>query len=116
MKSPDILKRILEPFPSDGMTHFKAGNKVRLARSYVLWQEIPVGAEGVVLSVGQDEMMNEKGRPYEVQFNLEPYQIPIFDELRQAFIRAGLQEKDIPKYHLAITTHVGPNDIELLID
>lgn len=112
----DIMKRIFEPFPADGMTRFKAGDKVRLVRRAWFLQDVPLGCEGEVVEVDPpDSVMSEKGRPYSVRFNLLPYEIPIDEKTRNLIIKAGIPADEIPPFHIAMTTNVSPLDIEKAI-
>lgn len=104
----DILQRMFEPMPAGWERMFQAGDLVELIRPYVLWAEIPPGAVGMIKTIGQDEVMLEKGRPLEVEFDLSPYRIPLAEEIKAAIARMG---EEPPEFHAKLIVQLGPADV-----
>lgn len=111
---------ILYPFPVDGMTRFKEGDKVRLKIRPALKEmgithilHIPDGAEGIVKQVHREEGgAASQGRPYYVEFDLRPFNIPhTEDERRIVKEKLGI---DLPEFMIAVSTDMHPDDLELV--
>jgi len=109
----EFFSRMFEGMPWGWEDEFHVGDTVRLTRTQLLAQSIPVGCEGVIEEIEhQESAMSAKGRPLYVRFDMAPYNIPLSDELRHALADGGISNADMPDYHVAISTNVGPNDIE----
>lgn len=108
----ETLRRMFEPMPQDWRRMFAVGDLVELTRPYHLWAEIPVGAVGVVKAIGQDEVMLEKGRPFEVEFDLSPYRIPLAEEIKAAIARMG---EEPPEFYARLTMQLGPGDLRRVV-
>lgn len=103
----EFFRRIFEPL-SPG-PHFQIGDRVKLKRPDLLGL-VPVGAEGVVKAIAApDDIMYEKGRPYEVEFDLTPFQLPYPPEI---VTWAPANQIDLPPYRTATTTWLSANDLE----
>ncbi len=57
------------------------------------------------------DAMYEKGRPYEVELDLTPFQLPFPPEM-VAWAQAN--HIDLPPYWIATTTWMSTNDLELV--
>ena len=107
----EILRRIFEPLPADWLTRFAVGDRVRLVRSQPTGF-VPVGAAGQVVAVEGEGVMAEKGRPYQVCFDVRPYAIRARDIFTAETLRSpGVDPDEILQ---STTTNLGPYDIEHL--
>jgi len=60
----------------------------------------------------QDEIMLEKGRPFEVEFDLSAYRIPLTEEIKEAIAKMG---EEPPEFHAKLTVQLGPGDLRKVI-
>ena len=105
-----FLRRFFEPTPYDWHTRFKVGDRVRLARPD-LFGLIPSGAEGVITRIEEPgSYMADKGRVYEVLFDMRPFNIRLRDRLPAAQSAKHGVDPDEPL--LNTTINVAPHDIE----
>lgn len=110
----DLLRRMFEPEPVDARFKFRPDDRVRLSRPDS-FGFIPLGAEGVVKGLDDPESINSmKGRPYAVEFDLRPFNLPLPDEIRRLIIAQGVSESDIPAVQQFATTFKGALDLEMI--
>lgn len=111
----EFFRRLMEGYDSTKASQFKAGSRVVLIRP-LLYPDttIPVGTEGVIKAIMPDEsIMASKGRPFEVEFDLTGYNIPLDPDFRKSMIESGLSESSLPEHYHRLTTYLGPYDIDL---
>lgn len=110
-RTHEALMRIFEQFPADGMTRFKPGDKVKLIRIDLYW-DVPVGAIGIVQAVASGEdAMAVKGKPYQVKFDVRPFNIPVPQAVHGWLKKTN---ESAPQYQSAVTSFFSPNDLELV--
>lgn len=114
MKPPHVdpaqlLRRLLSPLASDWKEHIHIGDRVRLKRQSLLLPVIPAGAPGRVTRF--DEQMAERGRPYEVEFDLRSYDLKQRDFVPEDLLVSWGVDPEEPLTHL--WTYLGPGDLEV---
>ena len=103
----ELLRRLLSPFTSEA--HLGVGSPVRLKRQSLLLPILPPGAAGRIRRI--DEHMAERGRPFEVEFNLDGYGLKQRDFVPEDLLLSWGIDPNAPLTHL--WAYVGPDDLEV---
>jgi len=102
----ELLRRLLSPFTSNA--HLGVGSQVRLKRQVLLLPIIPLGAPGRIRRL--DPFMAERGRPFEVEFNLNGYGLKQRDFVPEDLLLSWGIDPNEPLTHL--WTYLGLDDLE----
>jgi hypothetical protein len=102
----EFLRRLLSPFMS--AAQLGVGSQVRLKRQALLLPIIPLGALGKIRRL--DAHMAERGRPYEVEFNLNGYGLKQCDFVPEDLLLRWGMDPNEPLTHL--WAYLGPDDLE----
>jgi hypothetical protein len=102
----EFLRRLLSPFISEAQ--LGVGSQVRLKRPSLLLLILPLGAPGRIRRL--DPHMAERGRPYEVEFNLTGYGLTQRDFVPEDLLLSWGIDPNEPLTHL--WAYLGPDDLE----
>jgi len=102
----EFLRRLLSPVTSEA--HLAVGSWVRLKRQVLLLPILPPGAPGQIRRIDPD--MAERGRPFEVEFNLNGYGLKQRDFVPEDLLLSWGIDPNEPLTHL--WAYLGPDDLE----
>ena len=104
----EFLRRLLSVSSPGWRERLPVGSPVRLKRQALLLPVIPVGAPGRI--VRRDEVMAERGCPFEVEFDLGSYGLKQCDFMPEDVLHKFGIDPNTPLTHLR--TYLGPDDLE----
>ncbi len=109
----EFMRRLFEPLPYEHRVMFRPGDVVKHSRPD-LWGNVPLNAEGVVVSLEHPEsVMASKGRDYLVEFDLTPFKIPVDPAIIAMLQRAGVAAEQIPEFMGKVTQNMSYNDLTI---